>query len=497
MPTLKLLQRMIAATLMVAACAKTNESRLNARVIYEGHSGEPKHAIPATADPQVPKECASSTIAKVGSLLGIDTDTKIAPPLFIGLWPVAKPERPESHGKIDEPAVGTPRPGDRPFLHKVVCEPGTVDWKIGEQLDGEYYVAVWLDSDMNGFPSESELFSVYRGEPAAQAGETPSKDSCGREQSTFSGEATAPAQTICFRSSQAVQITIGLGSAEPSFSAAIEEIRLNIKNALITGDGELFAGQFHPLRFRDAFNRSYNELNDLFATLTTQAALASTEVDWLVPLQAGDATREREVVLQQDKTWPTFESAANKRFSLRVKWAFPREGAVQLIDWKPLVEQSGLLELAGEPSSEEFDSASILRIPFKFVSSDPQTVWFSAEQFVPSTTEATGGRWELIPSSTSQNPRALTYAQGRIAEARITPGNDDNALTELVLTQVALSDDTVIRATLVPIDPAGKTGYVPWAGFPSTLTEPSAGNYLRVYFYGSQYLYRSGVTVKP
>ncbi len=458
-----------------AACGGDDGAHLVGKVIYEDPIVSKKRDVPPDANEQV-GDCTAAGLSTANAL-GFADLPPLEPPVFVGLWPVAKESRPENHGNTDSISVGAPRSGDNPFAKKVVCNKDEflIDWKTGQALEGEYFIGAWLDLDFNGFPSAGEPFGTFRGDDGSE---------------TSPGDATAPV-AVRFDGTTPLSVVIRLGEEEAELGPQLEQIREALEEALTLAQESpdeaqnLFLNQFQPLLYEDAFNRSFNELTELWTDLTHGVFPASNNLEWVTEPGAS-AKRANDLLLTQNMDPAVFTYKQTRQQRVEMLVGDRQDAVYQIIDWRPLYDQSGDLSstIAEFPP---FTSASVLSVPFDYAS--PVTaVWIGVEQFVPSVTTTTGGAWELLASTTAnENPSLCGISPGSFT-VTLSPGAAAGCLE---LERLALDDTGVMRLTIMPIDWSGAEGYLPWPSFQSAASEPTRGNYLRLWFYGDNYNYRT------
>ncbi len=445
------------------SCAEVPSPRLMVEIAYEGPELTQLSDIPAHADPQV-GECLGGTAIRIArqqsERFGYDTDDRISPPFFIGLWPVADGPEDAVHGRTDVISVGEPRVGDNPFLKQIVCTnqeyDGTVDWRIAMPLDGRYHVAVWLDLNMNGFPGEGEPFGIVRDEE---------------------GEPL----TVAFIDDEPIEVRVTMGEPTVGFGEQFAAMRAALEDAFIEEDEDRFLNQFHPLFYKDGQQRTFNELPALWAELTTDTTPARTEIE---ALEGSEESRWRGISIQQSKEPAIWDYAPNLERRVDLLLVDAQDDVYRIGDWKPLAVESGELAQHGTVTSS-YDDGSIVNIPMRLAAD--RTVWFGVEEYVFSVTAPAEGTWELVPAT--NNPRTCSLNAGEHT-FRITPGTSEGVACPITFAEI--NERAMMRATMIPMDAQGEGAYAPWTGYPDAATEPDRGNFARFYFYGSDYTYRSG-----
>jgi hypothetical protein len=485
MPLFKRWSLVASLVFLMLACDSPG-AHLVGQVFYEGTDAQgrrPLPVYPAYLDTQL-YGCFDNAFGATGveaaRFVG-QGPTHAEPPIYIGLWPVATASRSESHGKADAISIGVPRPGDNPFLKKVICNKGEFefDWKTGQQLEGRYYIGAWLDLDFNGFPGEDEPFGVYVGDDGSDA---------------FADDGSG-AVAITFEDGVVRTVRIRMGTQPANLTQQLEAMRAALEEALIESDETLFLSQFQPLFYKDAFNRNYNELGELWNAVTEAVFPASNDLQW--EDTANDATRVRKLILKQNKDPLKWDLAQQVEHRIEVAVPEGHDGINQIVDWKPLSVQSGLPRLFGAPAVE-FAEASELTVPVS-LNAATTDIWFGLEEFVPAVSSPTGGTWRLVDTAVAAgNPRVCTLATvgtNMDHTLKITSlGANHNCDIHTVRHSgevAGLDAGKVLRATVLPWG-AAADGYE-WPEWQTQATEPTRGNFLRVYFYGSNYHYRSEV----
>ena len=451
-------------------CAELPEAHLHGEVIYLGELDRQAVDVPPEASPLVKPCLGDSLVQQAGELFGIGkTDEKITPPFFVGLWPVAGTEEDERHGRHDEISVGVPQPGDNPFLKQVVCTADEFDWNIGEVLEGEYYIGVWLDLDFNGFPGEDEPMGFYRGDDGSE---------------TFDPSQTDPVTVTFDGTPRKVRLQIGV--APGGLGEQFNDIRLRLERALHEEDDQLFLNQFHPLYYKDAHNRTFNQLQELWLQLGEDNHPDLNEVSWFGEQAPSSGTRSHPIVVDQVKqreegSWDLAGDVEHRVELVLGDWR--DDDIYQIIDWKPLWILSGEF---GEPSAapSAFDGDSSLTFTLNFPA--PMTMWTALEQFVPEVTGETRGYWQ--PVTATGNPRTCSFIPGDSGNIVLT---STSSSAPCRMQSVEFDAGAMLRLTVVPMtDEEGDERYPQWAGYPAAITEPERGNFARFYLYGSDYHYR-------
>lgn len=459
--------------LLAGGCADRHGTHLIGRLTYEGGDAEIAKDVPPEADPQVAK-CVGDSTAADEEDRGIKTSAKITPPYFVGLWPAAREGRPESHGRLDRVSVGKPLPGDHPFIKVVVCTldadiEKSYDWSFEEQLDGEYYIGAWFDRDMNGYPGADEPVGYYH------------------------EAATGPATIVRFRTDKAERYDVAIGAVAAPFAAQAEALRSDLEAALQAPDPNLFAAQFQPLLFKDPFNRTINQVDELYEELTMDNITTDTTVAWAndTPPKLVGAGATGTLVVTHNRLAVRDYLTRDMNREVSVALGASRDGLYQFMDWQPLVERSGDLTYSAK-AEKTFNADSSLKYTVNFPTSS--SFWFGVEQFVPATDATSGGSWQYLKDKSDAEvrqtgwpaPVAAGDVQFEISSAAISSGS-------VGYVDVAFDPATMIRVTIVPVN--GTTTYDQWAS-PATPTEPTRGQYLRFYHYGSSYIYRKALPKK-
>lgn len=459
------------AVLIVGGCAQHHGTHLIGQLIYEGADAAVARAVPADADPSV-SDCVPNSTKLDNAGRGIKVNADITPPYFVGLWPVAKQTRPENHGRIDLPSVGKPTPGDHPFLKFVVCKLDTAagdltksyDWSMDEQLDGQYYVGAWFDRDMNGFPGADEPLGFYRDDP------------------------TGPATVVTFKDGKVQRFDIVITTKAATYEKQRDELLRNLEKSLQDQDEALFAAQFHPLYFKDAWGRTVNQIGELYQELVTDTNAVDTSVGWLndepPALTKGGGAQGIVVITQSRTADPARWLTRDIKRQVTVTIGASADGVYQFVDWQPAVEQSGDLTFSAKPSLS-FSGTATLK--WTLNAPQPAYVWIGAEYFTPATDAPSGGMWAPITVNTPATPVTWPVNAGDFnvelaisAKTLGVAGHSDVAL--------GVAAKTMLRLTVFPV--SGPNSYPLWPGAPATPTEPTRGNYLRFYEYGDQYIYR-------
>lgn len=452
--------------LAAQGCADRHGTHLIGRLSYEGSDAEIAKDVPPNSDPQVSK-CVSNSSAADEEKRGIKTSEQITPPYFVGLWPAPREGAPEVHGRVDQVSVGKPLPGDQPFLKMVVCTldadiEKSYDWSLEEQLDGEYYIGAWFDRDMNGYPGVDEPVGFYR-EPA-----------------------TGPAAIVRFLSDKAERYDIVIGSLAAPFEDQAEQLRKDLEASLQAPDYDLFAAQFQPLLFKDPFNRTINQIDELYDALTMDNITTDSTVAWAngtAPKLVGAGASGTLVVTHNRLAVRDYLTRDMKR-EVGVALGASRDGIYQFMDWQPLVEQSGDLTYSVKPD-KTFSDVATLKYTVNFPTSS--SYWIGVEQFQPATDATSGGSWQLLAA-----PGAWPAPYTGDLPIEVSTGPISSGVAGYP--DVPLDAATMVRVTVIPV--GGTNGYAPWAGGPTVGTEPARGNYLRFYHYGSSYVYRKALPKK-
>ncbi len=461
--------RSIGLTLLFAVtafgCAERGGAHLVGEIVYLGSLDAVE--VPATAGSEV-EEClgASVSLNQAGDLLDVGVgkvDERIPPPFFVGLWPKPAPGQEEIHGRHDAISVGAPRPGDFPFLKKVVCTAADFDWKVGELLGGEYYIAAWIDYDFNGFPGKDEPFGVFRGDDGSE---------------DYDPSTTEPV-AVSFLD-EVVTARILIGNEAGSLTDQLKDIGAAIERALIDGDDTVFYNQFQPLYYKDALNRTYNELEDLWLDLVTDTHPASNALEWVIEPSSSNNSRTQTIILSQDKDTAVWDlmPEINRRVEILVG-DHRDDGYFGIIDWRPLVEQSGDIDQSATVLSEFSSDRDKIPVDLQYANGVTD-VWVGLEYFVPATDAPTGGTWSVVTAT--GNPQVCT------APSTILLTTAGGSGCRILLPD--FDAGTLMRLTLMPIGDVDAGHYPGWTGYPGTVTEPARGNYTRFYFYGADYRYR-------
>lgn len=473
MKRLRLLSVFGLAALVAGGCADRHGTHLIGRLSYEGADAEIAKDVPPESDPQVAK-CIGNSTPSDEEGRGIKTSEKITPPYFVGLWPAPREGRPEMHGRLDRVSVGKPLPGDHPFLKVVVCTldadiEKSYDWSLEEQLDGEYYIGAWFDRDMNGYPGADEPIGYYR------------------------ESATGPATLVRFRTDKAERYDVAIGAVAAPFDEQAETLRRELEAALQAPDPDLFAAQFQPLLFKDPFNRTINQIGELYEELTMDNITTDSTAAWAndTPPKLAGAGASATLVVTHNRLAVRDYLTRDLTREVAVVLGASRDGLYQLMDWQPLVERSGDLtySLKGEKS---YGADATLKYTVNFPTSS--SFWLGVEQFVPATDATSGGSWELVMRAND-----ATTASNAVWPAPISGDLPIEISTGAVsagsagYSDVQLDPDTFIRVTLVPVN--GTNTYAAWT-YPSQATEPTRGQYLRFYHYGANYVYRKSLPKK-
>jgi hypothetical protein len=460
--------------LMSAACAERHGTHLIGQLIYEGADAEVASAVPANADPSV-ADCVPNSSSLDSSGRGIKVAADITPPYFVALWPVAKENRPENHGRIDRPSVGKPTPGDHPFIKFIVCKldssdadlTKSYDWSMDEQLDGEYYVGAWFDRDMNGFPGLDEPLGYYR------------------------EDATGPAAVVTFKDGKVQRFDIVIASKAAGFEKQRDELIVNLQTALQDKNEALFAAQFHPLYFKDPFGRTINEIGELYGELVTDTNGPETTVAWFgdqpPALTKGGGASGILTIIQERPAKGTFWLDRGLTRQVNVVIGASADGVFQFVDWQPVSEQSGDLTYS-EKASLTFGGDAELKWKVNFPVI--QGIWLAPERFAPATDATSGGAWTAdFLNNGGSFPAPFTFMVPATGDFNI--GLSPTVLSTAVGfndVDLAKAAQTVLRMTILPV--SGENSYPLWPGGPTASTEPNRGQYLRFYHYGNDYVYR-------